>query len=96
MLADVTKKIARDYGVLLEDKGIATRACFLIDPKGIVRLVTSQDAGVGRNIEEYLRLLKAFQFSDKYGEVCPANWQEGAATIKPSPEGSKEFFSKLQ
>lgn len=45
-------------------------------------------------VDETLRLLKAFKFTDEHGEVCPANWQEGAATIKPNPKESQEYFSK--
>ena len=93
LLSDLTKQISRDYGVLLEDKGITTRSCFLIDPKGIVRLATSQDLSVGRNTGEYLRLLKAFQYADEHGEVCPANWTEGSATIKPDPTASQAYFN---
>eukprot|EP00994_Dinema_validum_P008306 NODE_7466_length_318_cov_71.323420_g6728_i0.p3 GENE.NODE_7466_length_318_cov_71.323420_g6728_i0~~NODE_7466_length_318_cov_71.323420_g6728_i0.p3 ORF type:complete len:52 (-),score=19.86 NODE_7466_length_318_cov_71.323420_g6728_i0:133-288(-) len=48
----------------------------------------------GRSVEETLRLVKAFQFTDKHGEVCPAGWQPGADTIKPNPKDSQEFFSK--
>jgi alkyl hydroperoxide reductase subunit AhpC len=94
LLSDLCKTISRDYGVLLEDKGLALRGSFLIDPKGIVRQVTMNDLPVGRSVDESLRLLKAFQFTDKHGEVCPANWQEGSQTMKPDPKGSLSYFSK--
>lgn len=56
-------KISRDYGVLLEDEGIALRGLFIIDPKGILRQITVNDLPVGRSVDETIRLIKAFQFT---------------------------------
>ncbi|KAI9322330.1 thioredoxin-like protein [Dichotomocladium elegans] len=92
IVADKTKKVAREYGVLLEDDGVALRGLFIISPEGIIRQITINDLPVGRNVDEILRLIEAFQFTDKYGEVCPANWQKGSATIKPDVKKSKEYF----
>ncbi|MCX2185823.1 peroxiredoxin, partial [Streptomyces sp. SKN60] len=86
LLADTNHSLSRDYGVLLEDEGVALRGIFLIDPKGILRQITINDLPVGRSVDESLRLLEAFQFTDKYGEVCPANWQPGSDTIKATPK----------
>lgn len=94
LVADITKQIARDYGVLL-DGGVALRGTFIIDPKGIIRQATVNDLPVGRNIDEAIRLVKAFQFADKHGEVCPANWNEGAKTMIPDVVKSKEYFSAV-
>ncbi|KAK9481205.1 hypothetical protein V1514DRAFT_274268 [Lipomyces japonicus] len=94
LIADRNLSLSREYGVLLEDEGIALRGIFLIDPKGTVRQITINDLPVGRNVDETLRLLDAFQFTDEYGEVCPANWQKGADTIKPDTKASLEYFSK--
>lgn len=94
LLADTNHSLSRDYGVLLEDEGVALRGIFLIDPKGILRQITINDLPVGRSVDESLRLLEAFQFTEKYGEVCPANWQPGSDTIKATPKDSKEYFSK--
>jgi alkyl hydroperoxide reductase subunit AhpC len=93
LLADVNKNVARAYDVL-HDGGMALRGSFIIDPKGIVRHQTVNDLPVGRNVDEALRLIAAFQFTDEHGEVCPADWTQGADTIKPDPKGSKEYFSK--
>jgi peroxiredoxin 3 len=95
LLADLTKQVSQDYGVLL-DAGISLRGLFIIDPNQVVRQVTINDLPVGRSVDETLRLIKAFQFVDKHGEVCPANWDENKnkATIKPDPKGSQEYFSK--
>lgn len=93
LIADLTKKISADYGVLL-DGGIALRGLFIIDPKGTVRQITINDLPIGRSVDETLRLIQALQFNEKHGEVCPANWTPGKDTIKPDPEKSKEFFKK--
>lgn len=94
LLADTNHTLSKDYGVLIEEEGVALRGIFLIDPKGVLRQITINDLPVGRSVEESLRLLKAFKFTDEHGEVCPANWQPGADTIKPEVDASKEFFSK--
>ncbi|KAJ3545258.1 hypothetical protein NMY22_g2513 [Coprinellus aureogranulatus] len=92
LVADRNMKISRDYGVLLEEEGIALRGLFIIDPKGILRQITVNDLPVGRSVDETIRLIKAFQFTDKYGEVCPANWTEGSKTIKADPLNKLEYF----
>lgn len=94
LLADVTKKIASDYGVLLPD-GVALRGLFVIDPKGVVRSITINDLPIGRSVDEALRVVQAGQFADKHGEVCPANWKPGGDTMKPDPTGSKDYFKKV-
>lgn len=92
LLADMTKKIGKDYGVLNEG-GVTYRGLFLINPEGTVQYQLVHDLGVGRNPEEVLRVLKAFQEVAKTGEVCPAGWTPGAKTMKPDPQKSKEYFS---
>ncbi|TNN05263.1 Thioredoxin peroxidase [Schistosoma japonicum] len=82
LLADPTKSIARAYGVLDEEEGNAFRGLFIIDPKGILRQITVNDKPVGRSVDETLRLLDAFQFVEKHGEVCPVNWKRGQHGIK--------------
>lgn len=92
LLADKSMTIARDYGVLLEEAGVTFRGLFIIDPNGKLRQITVNDLPVGRSVDETLRLIQAFQFTDKHGEVCPAGWKPGAATIKPNPKDSKAYF----
>ena len=94
IVADVTKSIARDYGVLDEAKGIALRGVFLINPDGVVQSETVNFFNVGRNVDEILRTLDAAQQAAKTGEVCPANWSKGKDTINPK-EASK-FFEKVK
>lgn len=94
LIADTNHSLSRDYGVLIEEEGIALRGIFLIDPKGTLRQITINDLPVGRSVDESLRLVEAFQFTEKYGEVCPANWTQGADTIKPDVAQSKEYFGK--
>jgi len=93
MLADLNKKIAEDYGVLLPG-GISLRGLFLIDKEGTVRHQLVNDLPLGRSVDEALRLVDALQFFEENGEVCPANWKKGDLTIKPSPADSREYFEK--
>ncbi|KAF4622192.1 hypothetical protein D9613_009426 [Agrocybe pediades] len=95
LIADRNMQISRDYGVLLEDEGIALRGLFIIDPKGILRQITVNDLPVGRSVDETIRLIKAFQFTDLHGEVCPANWTEGSKTIKADPTNKLEYFESV-
>jgi peroxiredoxin (alkyl hydroperoxide reductase subunit C) len=82
LMSDSNHKISRDYGVLLEDQGVAERALFIIDPKGNVRNITISDADVGRSVDETLRIIDALAFKDEYGEGCPVNWKKGDAGLK--------------
>lgn len=78
LAADITKQVARDYGVLIEDKGIALRGLFVIDPEGILRYKVVHDLNVGRSAEETLRVIQALQT----GGLCQADWKPGQATLK--------------
>jgi len=95
LMSDFNKSISRDYGVLLENDGVALRGLFLINPQGVVSHLSVNDLPVGRSVDETLRLLKAFQFVAEHGEVCPANWVPDSPTIKPDPSGSLEYFNKV-
>ena len=95
LLADKTMEIAKNYGVLKEDDGVAFRGLFIIDDKGNLRQITINDLPVGRSVDETLRLVQAFQFTDKHGEVCPAGWKPGKETMKPDTKGSKSYFEKV-
>jgi len=94
LVADLSKQISKDYGVLLP-AGIALRGLFIIDPKGVLRQITVNDLPIGRSVDETLRLVKALQFHEKHGEVCPADWKPGSATMKDNPWDSKTYFSKV-
>ena len=94
LIADITKQISRDYGVLVEDGSVALRGLFLLDKQGIIRHLVVNDLPLGRSVDEAIRMLDALQFFEKNGEVCPANWKPGAATIKPTVQGSKAYFEK--
>jgi alkyl hydroperoxide reductase subunit AhpC len=93
-LSDLNKTLARDYGILLEPAGVALRGLFVIDDEGIVQHATVNNLGVGRSVEETLRVLEAVQTVKRTGEVCPANWKPGMETMKPDVEGAKAFFAK--
>ncbi|CAF1105879.1 unnamed protein product [Brachionus calyciflorus] len=92
LLADKTLDISRRYGVLKEDEGAAFRGLFIIDKNGILRQITINDMPVGRSVDETLRLVQAFQFTDEHGEVCPANWKPGKKTMKADVTKSKDYF----
>jgi peroxiredoxin (alkyl hydroperoxide reductase subunit C) len=93
LVADLTKQISRDYGVLLEEGGVALRGTFLIDREGIVRHAVVNDLGLGRNIDEALRMVDALRHHDEHGDVCPAGWTEGEETMTPTPEGVAKYLS---
>lgn len=92
LVADLNKEISKSYDVLLPG-GIALRGLFLIDKAGVVKHQVVNDLPLGRSVDEALRMVKALQFVEEHGEVCPANWHEGARTIKPTVADSKQFFS---
>ncbi|KAI8916864.1 thioredoxin-like protein [Entophlyctis helioformis] len=96
IIADITKQISRDYGVLLEDgedAGVALRGTFIIDPEQKVRVSMINDLPIGRSVDEVLRLIEALQFNAEHGEVCPAGWHKGDATIDTA--SSKAYFEKV-
>ena len=93
IVSDLNKTIARDYGVLKEDEGIAYRGLFLIDQNQVVRHQLVNDLPLGRSIDEALRLLDALIFHEKHGEVCPANWRKGEKSMEPNQDGLVSYFS---
>ena len=78
LASDITKSVARDYGVLVEDKGIALRGLFVIDPEGVLRYAVIHDLNVGRSADETLRVIQALQT----GGLCQADWRPGQETLK--------------
>ncbi|MGD0384104.1 MAG: peroxiredoxin [Thermoguttaceae bacterium] len=93
LVADLTKGISRDYGVLLEG-GVALRGLFLIDKEGKVRHALINDLPIGRSVDEALRTLDALQFHEQHGDVCPANWHEGEEAMKPTADGVARYLAK--
>ncbi len=93
LVADLTKQIARDYGVLVNE-AIALRGLFLIDKDGIVRHALVNDLPLGRSVDEALRVVDALQYHEEHGEVCPANWRKGEEAMKPSADGVAAYLSK--
>jgi peroxiredoxin (alkyl hydroperoxide reductase subunit C) len=92
LISDLNKSIAKAYDVLNEEAGIAYRGLFLIDQQGIVRHALVNDLGLGRSVDEVLRLIDALKFHEKNGEVCPANWKAGSKGMKPTEQGLVDFF----
>lgn len=106
LVADVTKTIATNFGVLdgeyeynelgqltFSGQGIAFRGTFLIDKEGIVRHEYINFFPLGRNINDTLRIVDAWQYVEKHGEVCPANWEEGKDAMKATREGVADYLS---
>ncbi len=94
LVSDLDKSISAKYGVLLEKPGIALRGLFIIDKQLKLRHITINDLPLGRNVDEVLRVLDAVQFSEKHGEVCPANWKKGDEGMKPDQEGLEAYASE--
>jgi len=93
LVADLKKQIAEAYGVLF-DGAVALRGLFLIDKAGVVRHALINDLPLGRNVDEALRILDALQFTEKHGEVCPANWRQGEDGMKPTADGVASYLAK--
>jgi peroxiredoxin (alkyl hydroperoxide reductase subunit C) len=107
IIADPVKTVAHNFGVLAGDWNyneegeltyqglpVAYRATFLIDKEGTIRHETVNDLPLGRNIDEMLRLIDALRHVEKYGEVCPANWEEGKEAMSATREGVASYLSK--
>jgi peroxiredoxin (alkyl hydroperoxide reductase subunit C) len=92
LVADLSKSIARDYDVLVGD-AVALRGTFLIDKNGVVQHQVVNNLGLGRNIDEAIRMVDALQFTEKHGEVCPAGWNKGKAGMKASTAGVAEYLA---
>jgi len=85
LIGDPTGILARNFEVMIEEEGMALRGTFVINPEGQIKVMEVHDNGIGRDASELLRKVKAAQYVASHpGEVCPAKWSEGAATLKPS------------
>ncbi len=93
LVADLSKKIATDYDVLL-DGAVALRGSFLIDKEGVIRHQVVNDLPLGRNIDEMLRMVDALQFHEEHGEVCPAGWDKSKKAMDASPEGVAAYLAE--
>ena len=92
LLADTSHKIAKAYGAYVDngdDEGVSLRASYVIDGTGTIRHISQNDLPVGRNVDEVLRLVQAFQYTDTHGEVCPSGWKKGARTMVPDHKSEK-------
>ncbi|MEM9417367.1 MAG: peroxiredoxin [Bacteroidota bacterium] len=107
IVADTSKTIAANYGVLggnwgydeqdhmvFQGSPIAYRGTFLIDKQGIVRYESINDLGLGRNVDELLRIVDMWHHTEKYGEVCPANWEKGQEAMEATQEGVATYLAK--
>jgi len=93
LVADPGGTLARKLGIL-NAAGVALRGLFLVDPDGVIQHATINNLSVGRNVEETLRVIEAFQFTLTHGEVCPANWTPESKSMKPTDDGLRAYFQK--
>lgn len=85
MLGDPTGSISRNFDVMIEEEGLALRGTFVADPEGVIKVAEIHDLGIGRSAKELVRKIQAAQYVATHdGEVCPASWQPGEATLSPS------------
>ena len=92
LVADVKHQICKAYDVEFEDAGVAYRGSFLIGKDGKVHHQVVNDLPLGRNVDEMLRMIDALQFTEKYGEVCPAGWSKGEEGMRPDAEGVASYL----
>merc|ERR1719411_1359517 len=95
LIADLSRDISSSYGCLQSD-GVTVRATYIIDDKGIVRHISLNDRAVGRSVDEILRLVDAFQYTAKYGEVCPVGWIPGNDAMKADPVEKLTYSEKKE
>jgi peroxiredoxin (alkyl hydroperoxide reductase subunit C) len=93
LVSDLSKQISRNYQVL-SGEAVSLRGLFLIDKEGVIRHAVINDLPLGRSVDEALRMVDALQYTEKHGEVCPANWREGEEAMKPTAEGVAEYLGK--
>lgn len=93
MVADIDHSICQSFGVEHPEAGVAFRGTFLIDKTGVVRSEIINDLPLGRNIDEFIRMVDALQFFEEHGEVCPAGWQKGQPGMTASPKGVADYLS---
>ncbi|MDR0423237.1 MAG: peroxiredoxin [Rickettsiales bacterium] len=93
IIADSLGAISKSYGILAPSK-LSFRATFIIDQNGYIVHESVNEMSIGRNIDEYLRIIDALKFSQEHGEVCPANWKKGQETLKTTSESVADFLKK--
>lgn len=94
LVSDYSKNISKNYDVLVSD-GQPLRATFIIDSRGIIRHTSVNDLTVGRNVEETIRLIRAFQHADSHGEACPAGWEPGSRALVEDSALARAYFESI-
>ncbi|KAL7721038.1 Peroxiredoxin [Entamoeba marina] len=95
LISDASHRISKSYNVFDEQQSFAQRGLFVIDSKGVIRFSEVTDGGIGRSTEETLRVVKAVQFTDENGVVCPLNWKPGKKGVVPTAEGISSYLKDL-
>lgn len=94
LIADIKKELAREFGVLQEDSGIALRGVFLLDKNNVLQSASVHNLSLGRSVPEILRVIDALIHVETFGEVCPANWTPGEKALKANKKGVVEYFAQ--
>lgn len=94
IVADIKHTIMQAYGIEHPEEGVALRASFFIDKSGVVRHQIVNDLPIGRNVDEMVRIVDAYQFHEEHGEVCPAQWTKGQEGMKANPEGVANYLKQ--
>ena len=94
MVSDIKHEICQSYGIEHPEAGVALRASFIIDQKGIVQHQVVNNLPLGRNIDEMIRMIDALQFFEQYGEVCPAGWNKGDKGMTATPTGVADYLAE--
>jgi peroxiredoxin 2/4 len=92
LLSDLSKNISRQLDILVNEE-IALRATLVIDKNGVVRHMSVNDLPIGRNIDEYIRIIEAIAYHEEHGEVCPAGWTSGKEGMVPTTEGAADYLT---
>ncbi len=94
LLSDIKKNLARSYGILNEETGVPYRGSFIVDRQGRVVYGSVNNLFIGRNTDELVRLIDAFQYSEKNEVMCPIDWQPGTDTIPTNRSGCEEYYQR--
>lgn len=94
LLSDIKKNLARAFGVLNEEEGVPYRAAFIVDRQGRVVHGSINNLFIGRNTDELVRLIDAFQFTEKHHSMCPIDWRPGKDTIPADRQGCEDYYKR--
>lgn len=92
LLSDIKKEMARSFSILDEELGVPFRGAFIVNKSGQVVYGSVNNLYIGRNTDELVRLIDAFQFTEKHNDLCPIDWRPGESTVPSSHKGSRQYY----